>query len=439
MKRGVVVTQSMRFESFQAGNVHVHICSTEKFKTNLLMAMVQQDLSPENVTRHALVPSVLQRGTRSYPATLKLKRKLDEMYGASLFGDVTKRGENHVLQLGLEMANERFLSGTSSLLEEGAAFLGEVLLHPATDGDRFADGFVKAEKKNLRQKIESLLDDKIRYAAHRCVSEMCAGEPYALFNHGRLEDFDHIEADNLYTYYRHLLQERPLDLYFVGHLPQAEVEALVKRHFAVEGGKRSTPRRTQIRTDVNEVKRVVDRLNVKQGKLNMGFRTPVTLVDDAYPALLMFNGILGGFPHSKLFINVREKASLAYYAASRLESHKGILTVQSGIEIENYQRALDIILEQFELMAQGKFNDTEWSQTRTMLIHHLRERQDRAYDLIDAHYHGVLSGRERPLEEMIQELETVTREDVIAIARQVKLDTIYFLRDQKEGSSDGTD
>ncbi|PTM58929.1 EF-P 5-aminopentanol modification-associated protein YfmF [Desmospora activa] len=433
------MTESLRFESFQAGNVHVHVCSTEKFKTNLLMAMVQQELSSQHVTQHALLPSVLQRGTRSYPTTLGLKRKLDELYGAGLFGDVGKRGENHVLQLGLEVANERFLSGTSSLLEEGAAFLGEVLLHPATDGDRFADGFVQAEKKNLRQKIESLMDDKIRYAAHRCVSEMCAGEPYALFNHGRVEDFDHIDADTLYTYYRQLLQSRPLDLYFVGHLSRAEVESLVKRHFQVEGGKRSTPQRTQVRTEVNEVKHVVDRLNIKQGKLNMGFRTPVTLVDDAYPALLMYNGILGGFPHSKLFINVREKASLAYYAASRIESHKGILTVQSGIEIENYQRAVDIIQEQIEMMAQGKINDTEWSQTRTMLIHQLRERQDRAYDLIDAHYHGVLSGRERPLEEMIQELEAVTQEDVIAIARQVKLDTIYFLRDQKGGADDGTD
>ncbi|MDR6224243.1 EF-P 5-aminopentanol modification-associated protein YfmF [Desmospora profundinema] len=432
------MTEALHFESFEAGNARIHICSTEKFKTNLLMVMVQQSLSPETVTRHALLPSVLQRGTRTYPTTVGLKRKLDEMYGANLFGDVTKRGENHVMQLGLEVANERFLTGTSSLLEEGAAFLGEILTQPAIDGERFADGFIQSEKKNLKQKIESLMDDKIRYAAHRCVSEMCAGEPYALFNHGRLEDLDEIDSENLYTYYRELLRTRPLDLYFIGHLSRTEVESLVKRHFDVGSGNRTPVPSPLVQSEVKDVKRVVDRLDVNQGKLNMGYRTPVTYADDTYPALLMYNGILGGFPHSKLFVNVREKASLAYYAASRIESHKGILTVQSGIEIDNYQRAVDIIQEQFDLMAQGKFNETEWSQTRAMLINQLRERQDRAYDLIDAHYHGVISGRKRSLEQMVRELETVTRDDVTAIAQQVKLDTIYFLRDQKEEAAHGS-
>lgn len=317
------------------------------------------------------------------------------------------------------------------------AFLGEVLTQPATDGEHFHHSFVQSEKKNLKQKIESLMDDKIRYAAHRCIAEMCAGEPFSLFNYGRLEDLDAIDSANLYTYYRELLQTRPLDVYFIGHRSRAEVETLVNQYLNLEEGSRVPVRQDTARPQVSQVKKVVDRLDVNQGKLNMGFRTPVTYRDDAYPALLMYNGILGSFPHSKLFVNVREKASLAYYAASRLESHKGILTVQSGIEIDNYDRAVAIIQEQFDLLAQGKFTDTEWAQTQAMLINQLREKQDRAYDLIDSHYHGVLAGRERSLEQLVRELKETSREDVTAIAQEMKLDTIYFLRDQKEEAADG--
>ena len=173
-----------------------------------------------------------------------------------------------------------------------------------------------------------------------------------------------------------------------------------------------------------------------QGKLNMGCRTGATIRDDDYISLLMYNGILGGFPHSKLFMNVREKASLAYYASSRLESHKGILTIQSGIEIANYRKALDIIQEQLEAMRKGNISERELSQTRATLSNQLRERQDRPYELIDFAYHSILSGRDWTIDRLHKGIGEVTKEDVRRVAEQVQLDTIYFLRD-KGGKSDG--
>ncbi|SFS60035.1 EF-P 5-aminopentanol modification-associated protein YfmF [Marininema halotolerans] len=428
---------SVQFETVQMGNLRVHICSTEKFKTNMISALVQQSLSPETVTRHALLPAVLQRGTRSYPTTLQLKRKLDDLYGATLFGDVYKRGERHIMQLGMEIPNETYLTEAESLLDQGAAFLGEILMAPATEGNAFKETYVKAEKKNLKQKIESLMDDKIRYAAQRCVSEMCSDEPFSLFNHGRMQDLDSITAQDLYTYYQELIQTRPLDLYFVGNLSVDRVCTLVDQFFPTEGRQRNPISTPDVHHAVRDVKEVVDRLDVKQGKLNMGARTQIALQDDDYIPLLMYNGILGGYPHSKLFINVREKSSLAYYAASRLESHKGILTVQSGIEIENYQQAVDIIREQFDLMRSGNITDSEISQTKAMLVNQLRERQDRSHDLIDSHYHSVLSGVDRPLNELIEGVQQVSKDDVVRVAEKVQIDTIYFLRDKKGGAQGG--
>ncbi|OYD09507.1 EF-P 5-aminopentanol modification-associated protein YfmF [Paludifilum halophilum] len=428
----------IRFETIPVGNLRVHVCSTDKFKTNLLSAMVQQELSSSSVTRHALLPSVLQRGTESYPSTLQLKRKLDELYGATLFGDVYKRGERHIMQIGLEVPNERYLRDSSPLLEEGAAFLGELLNRPVIEGKAFKESYVHAEKKNLKQKIESLQDDKIRYAAQRCVAEMCKGEPFSLFNHGRLEDLDSIDPQNLYTYYRDLIRTRPVDLYFVGHLTADQVTRMVEKHFPTRDGQRQSVPVAGVKHSVDRVKEVTDRLDVKQGKLNMGCRTQISIRDEDYVSLLVYNGILGGFPHSKLFTNVREKASLAYYAASRLESHKGILTVQSGVEIANFPKAVDIIKKQFELMEQGEISDSELSQTKAMLINQLKERRDRSADLIDFHYQNLLSGMDRSLESIIRDVQEVSKEDIRKVADNVQLDTIYYLRDKGEGPVDET-
>lgn len=424
------------FETVMVGNVRVHVCPTEKFKTTTIAAMIQQELTPETVTKTALLPSVLQRGTVTYPSTLQLKRKLEDLYGATLYTEVFKRGERHIMHLGLEIANGRYLSGNPQLLREGTSFLMEVLTRPVTEDGGFRRAYVEAEKKNLKQKIESLMDDKIRYAAQRCIAAMCDKEPFGLFVYGRTEDLPSIDSHNLYTYYRQVIETRPIDFFFVGNVSTDDVVSLVRELFPYGKGERPPVQVKREQPAVKQVKEVIERLDVIQGKLNMGCRTGVTIRDDDYVSLLVYNGILGGFPHSKLFMNVREKASLAYYASSRLESHKGIMTIQSGIEIANYRKALDIIQKQLEAMREGNISDLELTQTRATLSNQLRERQDRPHELIDFTYHSLLSGRDWSLDRLLKRIGEVDKEDVRRVAEKVQLDTIYFLRD-KGGNSDG--
>ncbi len=165
--------------------------------------------------------------------------------------------------------------------------------------------------------------------------------------------------------------------------------------------------------------------------MNLGLRSNIKYGDDAYPAMLLYNGILGGYPHSKLFVNVREKASLAYYTSSRYDGHKGLVTIQSGIEINNYQKAVDIIKQQLESMRQGDISDLELNQTKAMITNQLREMQDSAFDTIAFDFNTVLSGRKRRVEDLILAVGQINREQIKQAAEQVELDTIYFLRDRK--------
>jgi predicted Zn-dependent peptidase len=174
---------------------------------------------------------------------------------------------------------------------------------------------------------------------------------------------------------------------------------------------------------------VVEQLDVNQGKLNIGLRANVVYGDDDYPAALVYNGILGAFPHSKLFINVREKESLAYYASSRYDGHKGIIMIQTGIEIANKEKAERIIRRQLEDIRQGNITDDELAKTKAMIVNNLHEMDDSAYDLIGYHFNAVLSNRMRTKQELIDAVQQVDKSKVVEIARQVQLDTIYFLRD----------
>lgn len=414
--------------------MNVHILETDKYKTNTIVVNMTRPLQEDTVTPAALLPQVLRRGTESHPGLQRMKEHLDELYGATFFGNVMKRGERHILQFGMEIANEDFLSDQTPLLERGIAFLGEVLTKPEREGDGFVSQYVQSEKQNLRRRIESLIDDKIQYAAVRCIEEMCQSEPFRLFNYGSVAQLERIENVQLYAFFQEVLRTAPIDVFIIGDVNGDEVAEMVERHFTFERTDVEPVDVASVKHPVEAVRQVTDRLDVQQGKLNMGLRTQTSIKDDDYVPLMVYNGILGGFPHSKLFMNVREKASLAYYAVSKLESHKGIMTIQSGIEIDDFDRASEIIHKQLDDMRAGNISDSEMERTKTMLNNQLREMQDRPQQLVDFHYHGILSEKHRSLDDFIMQIEATSKEDVVKIADKVALDTIYFLRNDQEGS-----
>ncbi|MDO7905769.1 pitrilysin family protein [Paenibacillus sp. JX-17] len=420
------------FERGSRRELRIHVLPTKRFKTFAISLYAGIPLREDTVTNVALTPFVLRRGTESYPETTQFREQLEHLYGAGFGFDVYKRGDYQIVQFRMDTINDSFVQSADSLLDRSFAFLGEVLTRPATESGHFRSFYVQAERENVRKKIDSIVNDKIRYAAERCIEEMCANEPYRLHPLGQRSDLDTIEAESLYQAYQNWLDEASLDLYVVGDTTLEEVEQLVDRHFALDRTSSSgyAPQKTVAAH--RDVHTVVERLDVGQGKLNMGLRTPITYGDDQYAAALMYNGILGGYPHSKLFINVREKESLAYYASSRYDGHKGIATIQSGIEIPNYEKAVQIIKQQLSDLEAGTISELEMGQTKAMIRNLLKEMQDSAFEMIAYDFNRQLSGKERSVQELLEQIENVSVKDVQSAADTFKLDTIYFLRDKKE-------
>ncbi|TVY10596.1 EF-P 5-aminopentanol modification-associated protein YfmF [Paenibacillus cremeus] len=431
MKGVVSSLKQIQFERGTSRGIRVHVLPTEQFKTFAISAYIGCPLQEDTVTSTALIPFVLRRGSKTYPETKQFRERLDDLYGAGFGFDIYKRGDYQMLQFRMDVIQDAFVSSSESLLEQAIQFLGEAVTQPALEGTAFYKKYVDSEKATLQKRLEAIINDKIRYAAERCVEEMCSDEPYRLHPLGKISDLQAITADGLMNRYKQFMQSAPIDIYVVGHTSLEQVLPLIERYFQIDNGSAASYTRKPEHRQVAQIKEVVERLDVNQGKLNMGLRVDTSYGDESYPAALMYNGILGGYPHSKLFTNVREKASLAYYASSRLDGHKGILTIQSGIEIGNYVKAVNIIKEQLQAMEDGQISDTELQQTQAMITAHLRELQDSAFELIAFDFNNILSGAERTVPALIDAVERIDKPRIQEMAKYVKLDTVYFLRDKK--------
>lgn len=403
----------------------LHMLQTEKYKTNTIVWKMKAPLQKETATLRALLPLVMQSSTKKYSTTGALRSYLDELYGASFYADTSKKGEENIISFTLEIANEKYLQDKTPLLHKGVEFLTEVLLHPNVTNDQFDDKTMKKEKRGLKERIHSLYDDKMRYATVRLVEEMCKNEPYSIQPTGELNEIDGITGEQLYEYYQQALNEDQIDLYIIGDIQLSEVQNLFSVLSLSDRVMKQKNR--PAKKDIEEINVVKEHQDLNQGKLNIGCRTNILLGDQEYYALQMFNGIFGGFAHSKLFINVREKESLAYYAASRIESHKGLLMIMSGIENQNYDKAVSIIKEQLEMMRLGEFTDKEIEQTKAVIKNELLETLDSPKGFIEVLYNNYIGDKNITLANWLERIQAVSKEEIIEVAKKIEMDTIYFL------------
>lgn len=418
--------QKLNDEKVNVGPYTLHLIKTGKFKTNTIALKFLSPLERETITERALLPFVLQKGSKKYSDERELRLKLDDLYGAKFSINSSKKGENHVITFVLDFPNERFLPGENNLVEQCLQFLYDILMNPNVSDRQFNERVVEREKETLENKIKAIIDEKIQYANIRLIDEMCKNEKYSIHSHGYLEDLPNISARSLYDTYERMINEDKLDIYVVGDFNQDEMKNQIESVFQLNRQSRhDVVQSTSV--EPNEVEEVLEKQKVQQAKLHIGYRTGITYRDPDYFALQLFNGIFGGFPHSKLFINVREKHSLAYYAASRLESNKGLLFVYSGIAPEQFEKAKDIILEQHEDIKNGQITDEELEQTKKMLIHQIKETVDRSGGIVELYYQQEINQFDIGLDEIYERIQSVTRDEVINIAHQIKLDTIYLL------------
>ncbi len=401
----------------------------QHFKTSRLTLNLVTGLDRASASANALLPAVLRRGTVRCPDMESLSAALDTLYGANIDYTVRKKGERQCVGFAAGFIDDGFTPHGEKLLEPVAQQLGELLLEPVTRDGCFLSEYVESEKANLIDAIRALKNDKRDWADIRLMQEMCAGEPYSVLRLGDEETAGAITADALYRHGQELMASSRVEMIYCGGAEERRVEDAVLSALAKLPRGSQTPLPPVRRAAAPETPRcIIETMDVTQGKLAMGYRC----TSDDYPAMVLANLIFGGTSNSKLFLNVREKYSLCYYASSSYARSKGILTVSSGVEVTDFERAEEEIERQLHAVQQGDWEDWEQEGALQAIRTSLLSLTDSQGALENFYLGQIASGATETPEELASSLQQVTKERIVAAARTVTPDTVYFLRGKEE-------
>ena len=421
-----------------------------KFKTNEIAVFATIKQTQENATKNALIPAVLRRGSTNYRNQLEISKKLENMYGANFNCGVDKSGDYIILKFFIETINNEYSDSKENLAQEAFNLLTDIVFNPLVENDGFNINYVKQEKDNLAKIINSKKDDKANYAYQRCIEEMFKNNPYGIYKYGSLQDLEKINEKNLYGYYLNIIQNSQIFIYINGkNANSINVDENINNNFKIafnnnsneynenddlqeknENAEIEDNKNTEIKDNKNAeivalqpINIVKEKLDVTQGKLIIGLNAPS---ENKY-AVTMYNTILGGGANSKLFQNVREKESLAYYASSRYIRRKNAIIIRTGIELANYDKAVKVIKEQLEEMKKGNISDYELSSAKTLILASLKLIPESQEDIMAFDFDQDVFNENLTFEQYYKKIENITLKEIIDVANQVKINTIYYL------------
>ena len=417
--------------------IKVHEINTNKFKTNLIAIFLTTPLTREEVTKNSVLSAVLRRGCSKYKTQEEISKKLEEMYGAEFDCGLDKIGKNHVLKFYIESVNDEFLpQNEENMLKQSIEILSEIVFNPLIENGKFNEEYINQEKENIKQIIESKKDNKARYALFRCTEEMYKDSPEGLYKFGYVEDLDRINAENLYEYYKNLIDNCKIDIFISGKLDNIDAKKIVAQDENFNQLQEREPiyivNKPDKKDNTEKENTVEESMEVTQGKLVIGYDIKIdenTLNDSKFRYNgMVYNAILGGTANSKMFQNVREKASLAYTANSTFAYYSGNIFVAAGIKIGNFQKALDIIKQQIEAMKQSDFSEEDIENAKKVLKSNIESISDEQDTEIIYFLGQELSRSDISLEQYIEYIDSVNRDDITDFAQKVNLNTVYFLK-----------
>ena len=413
---------------------------SDKFKTACMSVTLLTQLRRETAAMNAVIPFVLRRGTTRYSDMEQLSRRMDELYGAAVEPVVRRIGEIQCIGFYGSFPEPDYLPGGEALLGDTCALMAQLLLDPVTRGGLLLPQYVDSEREKLLDIIRSRMNDKRSYALTRCIEEMCCYEDFAVSRFGSESEAENIHYKKLTRHYRELIQTCPVEIFYCGKTDFKAVSAAMRDAFsAMPRGEIDYDIGTDLRMNAVEdhVRFVEEEMDVTQGKLVLGFRLGECMEEPDIPALYVFNAVYGSGATSKLFMNVREKLSLCYYASSAVYLHKGRMLVSSGIEFDKLDAARDEILAQLDSVRRGEITDDELRSAKKSVASDLRAVQDSIGELEGFYLSQALDGLDYGPTELAALAEDVTKEDVQAIAESIECDLIYFLKGS--GEEDGSD
>lgn len=416
-----------------ARGVDLVFVEADRFKTNEIAVSFCTPLSKETASVNALLISLLSHSGKEYPDMLALNKKLAMLYGASISAVTQKIGENQVLSIHISSLDDKFSLVDTKISTESVELLLSLIFNPNLDekGEFFVLD-IEREKRFLCEKLKAEENEKRTYALRQAEKYMFKDEPYSINAYGSIDDVNNITPADVKAAWQRLISSAKIQFALVGTADCGETVECIKSKFANIKRDYSSPASSVFVPVATDTQEILERIDVKQGKLVLGFRVDMKSDDAKTPAMRSFCDIFGGGPYSKLFANVREKLSLCYYCSARYTRQKSCILIQCGCEEENMDKAVAEILNQLDQIKQGNF-DSEFASSKISLTDSINSVNDESLTLLAWYQNQIVDDYPKSPSQSAKENDDVTKEDIQHCAGLISLDLVYKLAGNKEG------
>ncbi len=404
----------------------LHIIPTDKFKTTSISLRLQSKLTKEETTLRTLLTFVLVSATQKLPSTKELASFLDENYGARLSSHITTKGKSQIINIQTSFINDLYLQDDDSLLEKQLQLLSDLFYNPFINDGGFDEVIVKLKKKELIERLQASKDDKFSYSLEKLFEYMGHNQTLGIPSTGYEECVSSITPKQLYEYLQKCISKDEKHLYVVGNVDESIVDVFDKYLQFPEHDDSYTSAYVY-NNNKNDVLEIIEKQDITQSKLNIGYTIDTCFSDEQHYAMTVFNAVFGGISQSRLFKKVREENSLCYFVSSSYDAFNGILIVNAGIDSDAYHQAMKLIEEQLDDLRSGNITDEEIHVAKIMLQNSLRKTNDEAGSMMALAYNRDITGKKETSDEYIEKLLQVTKEQIVEVAKNIKMDTIFFL------------
>ena len=406
----------------------IKVIPDEKFKTSTICLMLRRPLKKDEATKNSLLANILGAGSNKYPNLYEINKYMEELYGAVFGSLIVKKGEFQIIRLYIEFAANL----DDGLLNEAVEFLKEILFNPLVKNGEFSREVFENEKNMLKDSISERINDKNSYVRLKCIEKMCKDEPFGIYADGYAEELDELDPKILYLHYEEIIRTTPLEFIASGNIDAVKFKKLAEENFKNNDFEAVALEAAPPIYKPGEAVKHEETLKINQGKICMGLRAGYGYSGKPFCDFLVFNEILGGSGNSKLFMNLREKASLCYSIFSFLYRAKSILMIQSGVETKNIDLTIKKINEQLQAVKDSQVSDEELHLAKQSLLSGFKSITDSQGAILDFSYTQHILGDNDSIEDIIQGINNVSIPDIVKLANLLYTDTIYILKGESD-------
>ena len=412
-----------------ADGISLSVMPSDKFKAGVIALSLTVPLTRHGSAYNHILSGLLRRGTRKYPDMATLNRRLDELYGSYVEIKSNHVGNNLSLSFVCEVLDNKYIPDGTDTLGGVIDIVADMLTNPLFCQDCFEQALFDQEIRVILDALNAEINNTRAYAIKRCAELMFESyDDYPTVAETK-QIVSEATIDDIRKHFKQLLSSAPLDVFYIGATDEQVLKDALERSFgSFSFGKQhnicsAAPIKRESFAESSE------KMPVSQGKLAMCFSTSTALSqgNDDYYTALMLNELFGGSASSKLFLNVREKMSLCYYCSSSFSTYSGLMTVSSGIEVKNFELVRRAILDQLDQIKQGKITDAELYAAKRSIENAYRQLYDSPFDLQSFYSGRMLFGIGDTIENCLEKLMKVRREQIVELANKVTLDALFFV------------